>query len=90
MNKDRDDKILSDIQERNLEIGGILAVNMKTNKLIFVTYDAKGLVSSISEEENAIIVFGKDNAKTRAMHEITTLEVNTGYNTPKTTEKSNG
>lgn len=82
----RTEKIIADLTDRGVEIGAVLAINMKTNKLIFITYDANGIVSDISQEEKAVTIYGKNNAETRAMHEIITLEANN----PKTPGENDG
>jgi len=67
------DKIRDDLVQRQLFIGGVIACDAITGKLRFITYDEKGLVDSISSPENTISLYSKENAETRAMHEITTL-----------------
>ena len=66
-------RILEDLKLRGLELGGVIAVDSKTGKLVVITYDNLGLVTSISDGDKAIALYGKADVGTRAMREITTL-----------------
>lgn len=83
-NEELTKKIAEDVDGRGLDICGVITVNPTTGTLKIITYTRTGLVDTISQEENAIAFYGKENAQTGAMHEIITLSGNKRTPTPVT------
>jgi len=68
------ERIIEDLELRGVTLAGVIAVDNETKELKVITYDNLGLVASISQGDNAIALYGKATAETRAMREIFTLE----------------
>ena len=67
-------RILKDLELRGVTLAGVIAVDNTTKTLKVITYDSLGLVTDITQGDNAITLYGKADAGTRAMRELFTLE----------------
>ena len=65
-------KVLQDINDRGLFIGGFI-VGDGDGHLRYLRYDQNGFVEDISHPRNTITIYGKDDAGTRVMNEITKI-----------------
>jgi len=72
------ERILEDLALRETTFAGAIVIDNATGQLKVITYDARGLVDTITQGDNAIALYGKVTAETSGMRELFTLTVPAG------------